>query len=105
MKSSREVRLGLEVLEDRMTPSGAFGGPIDAGIPLFTPFNSWMLQPATTVGQSPQAIQSAMANFYSPSYFLNQVQSYQVAQMALIDQLFSNMQSLLQALQPTIAIP
>jgi|GEM_PF-2811401 hypothetical protein len=101
MKHNREVRLGLEVLEDRTALNGAFGGAIGAGVPVLTPFNEWMLQP-TSVGLSQPAVQNAIANFYNPtgqlSNALNQLQSFQAAQTALLNQVFSEMQSLLQAL-------
>lgn len=105
MKSRKEVCLTLEALEDRMVPNGAFGGAIGAGVPLFTPFNSWIIQPAGNVGQSQPAIQSAFASFNSPSYFLNQLQAAQSAQMAVVDQFFSNFESLLHSIQPTFVVP
>lgn len=105
MKSRKEVCLTLEALEDRMALNGAFGGAIGAGVPLFTPFNSWVIQPAGNVGQSPQGVQGALSSFYSPSYFLTQMQAAQSAQMAVVDQLFSEVQSLLHAIQPTFVVP
>jgi hypothetical protein len=100
MKSRKEIGLRLEVLEDRMTPSGAFGGAIDAGPPLLTPFNSWIVQ-STSVATSQPAIENSIANFYNPSLsqatsILSQLQSFQATQIALIDQLFSDMQAMLQ---------
>ena len=105
MKSRKEVCLRLEALEDRMALNGAFGGAIGAGFPILTPFDSWLIQPTTNVGQSQPAVQSAIAGFNSPSNFLNQLQTAQNAQMAIVDQFFSNVESLLHALQPTFIVP
>jgi hypothetical protein len=108
MKHNREVRLGLEVLEDRTALNGAFGGAIGAGVPVLTPFNSWLVQTASPQ-PSQAAVQNAIANFYNPSanqfsQYLNQLQSYQNAQTAMMNQLFSDIQAIIQALHLTTIV-
>ncbi|HTU88985.1 MAG TPA: hypothetical protein VMF69_02710 [Gemmataceae bacterium] len=104
MKSSNEVRLRLEVLEDRMALSGAFGGAIEAGAPSLTPFpfNGLTVQ-TTTNTQTQPGLRDSFANVsylsFSPAPSLqSQLQSLQSAQTAAIDQLLSDWQSMVQSL-------
>lgn len=99
MKSSNEVRLGLEVLEDRLALSGAFVGAIDAGPPSLTPFpyNGMTVQVATAQPQiwyrgSP----FSYLTFAQAPSLQSQLQAFQAAQTALIDQYFSEVQALVQ---------
>jgi hypothetical protein len=104
MKSSNEVRLRLEVLEDRLALSGAFGGAINAGAPSLTPFPfNGLTARITTGNQTETGYRDSFANFshltFVPAPSLqSQLQSIQAAQTAMIDQFFSQVQSLLQSL-------
>jgi hypothetical protein len=92
MKSSNEVRLGLEVLEDRMVPSGAFSGAIDAGASF--PMNV-LAANFSNLGQLPPPGSFNQASGHVQS-FQSQLQAIQAAQTAMMDQFFSEMQSMLQ---------
>lgn len=125
MKSSNEVWLSLEVLEDRLALSGAFGGAINRGAPSLVPFpfngmtvNGTVLTESTagfrggfadfipltfTAGPSVQsqmqAFQSQAQAFQSQAQALqSQFFSSQIAQMAVLDQYFSQAGSLFQSL-------
>jgi hypothetical protein len=105
MKNSNEVCLNLEVLEDRIALSGAFGGAIQSGIPVFpqSPFTALAAAQSASIGQPQPGFRNSFGDFNSQtvnpvSNFQNQLQSFQAAQVALIDQFFSDVQSLLQHL-------
>jgi hypothetical protein len=110
MKSSNEVWLRLEVLEDRMALSGAFGGAVHAGAPSLTPFpfNGLMAQ-TTTAALTETGFRNSFADFSHLSFvqapsIQSQLQSLQAAQTAMIDQFFSQVSSMLQLLQPNILV-
>jgi hypothetical protein len=93
MKSNNEIRLGLEVLEDRMALNGAFSGAIDAGAPF--PMNAL----SATLSNIGQASTGFSTNTSGQTQSLqSQLQALQAAQTAMIDQFFSEMQSLFQLL-------
>ena len=112
MKRSNEVRLWLELLEDRMALSGAFGGAIDAGAPSLTPFPyNGLTALTTTSSQKETGFQNSFASVSTISYvptasviqsqmqsLQSQLQSYQAAQTAMIDQFFSQVGYILQQL-------
>jgi hypothetical protein len=105
MKNSNDARLELEVLEDRVTPGGAFSGGISAGAPPLAPF-------ATGLWGSPLNITSfgpVFRNTYATTNqfdiaanqaqsLQNQLQAFQNSQTALIDQYFSNLSALVKAM-------
>lgn len=93
MKSSNEVRLGLEALEDRMAPNGAFSGAVNAGAPF--PMNAlsatlWNISEVSPRLNNQPSVQSQSLQ--------SQLQSIQAAQTAMMDQFFSEMQSWFQLL-------
>ncbi len=107
MKNSNEVLLALEVLEDRLALNGAFSGVVDAGAPSYPPvtgstvsasnvgqpffrvgFGDLNLQPVSQTQQVTQQVQS----------FQDQLQALQAAQTAMIDQFFSELQSIVHIL-------
>lgn len=94
MKRNNEVRLGLEVLEDRIALSGAFSGAIRAGAPF--PMNA-LAGTQSNFGQLPPPGINIQASGQVQS-LQNQLQSLQAAQTAMIDQFFSEMQSMFQLL-------
>lgn len=94
MKSNNEVRLGLEILEDRIALSGAFSGAISAGAPF--PMNA-LTGNLSNLGQLPPPGINNQTSGQVQS-FQSQLQSLQAAQTAMIDQFFSEMQSMLQLL-------
>lgn len=103
MKNSNAVWLSLEVLEDRMALSGAFGGAIQAGIPLFPPIPGLTAQATNFVQPQSSTFRDNFAGFNSQALnpvtaLQSQLQSFQAAQTAAIDQYFSDLQSLFQQL-------
>jgi hypothetical protein len=102
MKSNNEVRLRLEVLEDRTALSGAFGSAIDAAAPSLTPFpfNGLTVQTVTAT-RTQTGFRDSFADFSHLSYVAapsiqSQLRSIQAAQTAMIDQFFSEVRSMLQ---------
>ncbi len=110
MKSRNEVRLRLEVLEDRMALSGAFGGAINAAPPSLTPFPFNGLTGQTIhFDQTRTGFRNSFANFPQLTFVAapnvqSQLQSIQAAQTAMIDQFFSEMSSMLQQLHLTVIV-
>lgn len=112
MKNSSEVCLTLEVLEDRMALSGAFGSAINAGPPSLTPFpfNGLMAQ-VTTLLQPHSGFRGAFTDSIQLSFvpvpslqsqmqsFQSQIQSFQATQTAMIDQFVSEIGPILHLLQ------
>lgn len=105
MKNSNSVCLSLEVLEDRLALSGAFGGAIQAGIPVYpqSPYTALATAQSASIGPSQGGFRDSFAAFNSQTFnpltnFQNQLQSLQAAQTAMIDHFFSEMQSLFQQL-------
>jgi hypothetical protein len=111
MKSSNEVSLNLEVLEDRMALSGAFGGAIGAGAPSLTPFPfNGLTAQVTTPNQRETGFRNSFADFSYLSFvpapslqsqlqaFQNQMQAFQASQTAMIDQFFSQVDFILRSL-------
>jgi len=91
-------------LEDRTALSGAFGGAINAAAPSLTPFpfNGLTVQ-TTTATQTQPGFRDSFADFSHLSFvpapsFQSQLQSIQAAQTAMIDQFFSELQSIVQIL-------
>lgn len=105
MSSRNEVRLSLEVLEDRMALSGAFGGAIDAGVPAFPPLFGLNV-PSGTIGTQQTGFRSAADTFNNPAVnpvvafqnFQNQMQAFQSAQNAAVNQVLSDLQNIFQQL-------
>lgn len=98
MKSRSSVSLNLEVLEDRLALSGAFSGAINAGLPNLVPFNAAAIN-ATNVSL-PAGFHSSLTGINNQTQnqiqnFQNQLQSLQAAQVAMANQIFSEMQTLL----------
>lgn len=109
MKSSHEVRLTLEVLEDRLALTG-FGGAITAAPPSLTPFpfNGLMGQ-ITHADQTRTGFRNSFANFPQLTFVAtpslqSQLQSLQNTQMAMIDQFFSEVGTMLQQLHLTVIV-
>lgn len=105
MKNSNEICLSLEILEDRLALSGAFGGAIQSGIPAFppSPFTALAAAQSTSIEQPEPGFRNSFTAFNSQtvnpiSNLQSQLQSIQAAQTAMIDQFFSQMQSLFQQL-------
>lgn len=102
MKNNNEGRLNLEVLEDRIALNGAFRGAIDAGLPLFPAIPGFPV--ASAIVPTPQPILgTSITNLNSPpvnpvSTFQSQLQAFQSAQIAAIDQFFTDLQPILQSL-------
>jgi hypothetical protein len=88
MKSSNQVCLGLEVLEDRLALSGAFLGAASAGVPF--PLNA-LAANLPALGQPTPTSNIQPSN--SVQTFQSQLQAFQAAQTAMIDQFFSEMQT------------
>jgi hypothetical protein len=123
MKSNNPVRLRLEVLEARLALNGTFRGAIDAPPPSLTPFplNGMTVQ-TTTAPQPGSGFRDAFTDFSflsvvpvstsqgqgqafpTPSTFPIQVQSLQAMQTAMIDQLFTQMVSMLQFVQSNVPL-
>lgn len=105
MKRSNEVRLGLEVLEDRLAPNGAFGGAINAGAPSYPPLNAFTATKANS-GQNQPAWENSFGLYTSvlagqtqaAAVIQSQVLAFQATQIAMIDQVFSQWQAMIQAL-------
>ena len=91
MKSSNEVRLELEALEDRIALNGAFSGAIDAGAPF--PMNALSATLWNISLLSPRLTNQPSAQTQSLQSQLGAIQS---AQAAMMDQFFSDMQSMIQ---------
>ena len=103
MKTSDEIRLVLEVLEDRLALSGAFSGGTDAGPPSYPPITGSIVS-ALNGGQPAFRISFGNLNNQPVSQVQQaqslqaQLQAVQAAQTAMIDQFFSELQSLVQIL-------
>lgn len=96
MKSSNEVWLGLEVLEDRLALSGAFLGAASAGAPF--PMNA-LSASLEAIGPVQPSFRNSTMNFNNPPFnqgqtLQSQLQAFQAAQTAMIDQFFSEMQTI-----------
>lgn len=103
MKNSNEAWLELEVLEDRMTPGGAFSGGINAGAPPVPPLLGGLTANPLLISASAPGFRNTFtqANFATSTQvpnLQNQLQSFQAAQTALIDQYFSDLSALLKSL-------
>ncbi len=103
MKSNNEVWLTLEILEDRLALSGAFSGGINAGAPTYPPVSGSMvntsngLQPAFRISFG-NLNNQPVSQMQQAQSFQDQLQALQAAQTAMIDQFFSELQSLVQIL-------
>lgn len=103
MKSSNEILLTLEVLEDRLALSGAFSGVINAGPPSYPPVTGPRVN-ASNAGQTFFRVGFGDLNLQPVSQeqqvqdLQNQLQALQIAQTAMIDQFFSDLQSIVQSL-------
>lgn len=93
MKSSNQVCLGLEVLEDRLALSGAFSGAISAGVPF--PLNA-LATNLPALGQPTPSSNNQPSNLVQT--LQSQLQAFQAVQTAMIDQFFSEMQTISQIL-------
>jgi hypothetical protein len=109
MKNSHQVRLRLEVLEDRLALTG-FGGAIMAAPPSLTPFpfNGLMGQ-TIHFDQTRTGFRNSFANFPQLTFVAapslqSQLQSLQSAQTAMIDQFFSEVGTMLQQLHLTVIV-
>jgi hypothetical protein len=118
MKRSNESRLHLEVLEERLALNGTFRGAIDAAPPSLTPFPfNGLTVHTTTLNLAEPGYRGSFANVTHPTFapapasqgqlpslpaalsFQSQLQSFQAAQTAMMDQLFSEMAVILQSFQ------
>lgn len=115
MRSSKEVLLNLEVLEDRIALNGAFRGAIDAGAPSVPPVNGLSVNTSIThahpgfrddffafdsqptgdqliLQDQLQSMQSQLQTFE------HQLQAFQAAQIKALDQFFSELGAMLKPL-------
>jgi len=115
MKSSTIARLRLEVLEDRLAPNGAFSGAMQAGAPSLMPFPFNPITVSVTADLRPQpGFRDSFANVnhltFSPppsvqdqiQSFQSQLQTFQANQLAMLDQFFTEIGSLLSHLPPNV---
>jgi hypothetical protein len=103
MKSSNEILLTLEVLEDRLALNGAFSGAIGAGAPSYPPVTGSTVsasnagQPFFRVGFGDLNLQP-VSQTQQVQNVQSQLLALQAAQTAMIDQFFSELQSFVQIL-------
>jgi hypothetical protein len=109
MKNSNEARLELEVLEDRATPGGGFSGAIASGLPILPSFTSGLTANPLTINSSAPGfrttftgtdLSSVASNQASNQVqtFQSQMQAFQAAQTAIVDQYLANLSALVKAL-------
>jgi hypothetical protein len=105
MKNSNKAWLELEVLEDRVTPGGAFSGGISAGPPPLPPFVTGLQGTPLNVTSFGPAFRNTFPTTNQFNIAANQaqtlqsqLQAFQAAQTAIIDQYFANLAALVKTL-------
>jgi hypothetical protein len=100
MNSNNKGLLALEVLEDRLALNSGFRGAIMSTPLNVQPIPGWTTAPPFSAPPGP-GFRGSFVDFNIPPIssvlsFQTQFQAYQASQIALIDQVFSQMASLLQ---------
>lgn len=105
MKNSNAARLEFEVLEDRVTPGGAFSGAITAGTPVLPSLVTGVIGNPSNVTSFGPGFRNTFAGTSQDTIASNQtqtlqseLQTLQAAQTAIIDQYFANLSALVKAL-------
>jgi hypothetical protein len=109
MKNNNEAWLELEVLEDRATPGGGFSGAAAGGVPVLPSVVTGLIGNPLIVSSSAPGFRNTFTGTNFDSVVSNQVsnqaqtlqsqlQAFQAAQTAIVDQYFANLSTLVKAL-------